>query len=137
MANASAPSMTAAGWIDDIVEKTDTLFGYAYQAQEAQPSSYSSDAVTSLAWIFHTYGDDHISLCMQLQMRLESYLGPYYDSVEVEASVKNSEEQELNGHTNISLRITVKENGKDYSVGSLIETANNKVLNLIHINNGT
>lgn len=137
MANASVPSMSAAGWIDDIVEKTDTLFGYAYQAQQDQPSSYSTDAVTSLSWIFHKYGHDHIALCLQLQMRLETYFAPYYDSVQVDATVDNTEEQELKGHTNISLRITVKENGKEYSIGSLIETANNKVLKLIRINNGT
>ena len=137
MANASAPSMSAAGWIEDIAEKTDTLFGYCYQAQKSQPSSFSEDAVCSLAWIFQEYGHDEISLCGQLQTRLEAYLKPYYDKVQVSAAVRNTEKQELEGKTNISLRVIVSENGKEYSLGSLIETADNKVLNLIMMNNGT
>lgn len=129
--------MSAAGWIDDIAEKTDTLFGYCYQAQKSQPNSYSDEAVCSLAWIFQQWGHDEVSLCMQLQNRLEQYFKPYYDTVQVSAAVRNSEQQELEGKTNISLRVMVTENGKEYSLGSLIETADNKVLNLILMNNGS
>lgn len=137
MANAPAPSMTASGWIDDVVDKADTLLAYAYEAEQSQPSSMSIDAVCSLSWIFHTYGHDEVDLCMQLQLRLERYLKPYFDAVEVTATVKNTPEQELTGRTNIALGITVTDAGKDYTIGSLIEAADNKVVNLIKINNGT
>lgn len=131
-----APSLSASGWITNIVEKTDTLVAHFFAAEKSQNGSYVDEAVTSLAWIIQEYGHDPLSCATQLQRRIEGYLGRYFETANVLAEIDNTAEQEATGRTNIRLTMTVTQLGKEYSVASLVETANNKVVNIIKLNNG-
>lgn len=132
----SVPSLTAAGWVTAIEEKADLLMAQFYEAEYSQNSSYVEGAVTSLSWITHTYGNDPLDLTTQLQQRLEVYLGRYFDTANVSASIDQSRYADEDARFAVKLIVTVSQAGKEYSLASLIETAGSKVKNIMFINNG-
>lgn len=130
------PSLSANGWVTAITEKSDRLYAQFFVAEQSQSGSYEPSAVSSLPWIIQEYGHDPLDCTIQLKQRLELYLGRYYDTVNVFCTIDNDEVQEASGRYNIKLVTTLTQAGKEYSLGSLIETANSKVVNIMSINNG-
>lgn len=128
------PSLSDQGWLWARDQKIDFLLAHFFEANASQSYLFRG-SVNSMQNILAEKGDDIVSLCQTLNRVLESYLGKYFDSATVEAIHNLSD---LSNKVTITLRITIVDGDKSYSVNELIEQVNSKFVRVVkQINEGT
>lgn len=130
---APVPSLSSDGWINDIARKTDRLLSYFFVSEESQSNIYDGQ-IASLPGLIREYGNRPLDLKSQMREALINMLKGYYDSVDVSVSV-STENTQIPGRADVTVTITVTENGKSYQVPQLVQTLNGKLLNIINLNN--
>jgi hypothetical protein len=126
------PTLTAAGWVENIGPKTDQLIAYFLSSQYSQSNLYRRN-ITSLDHILAKYGEDPLTVRQEVTTALEKYLERFFDAVSVIATTKDDD----GGRYRLLLDIDVVENGKTYSVGKEILAMDSKVLKIMdRQNNG-
>ena len=89
------------GYIYDPGKKLDRLMSDFYEAEWSQSYLFQG-AITSFPYILQMYQDDTTKVANKTRDSLVTYLGKYFDNVEIESGV-----METNSSTSYNLRIYV------------------------------
>lgn len=132
MANATYPSLSASGWVTAMGEKADNLFA-DFMVAESLQSHTCQGSVTSLPDIVQKYRHDPLRLAEEVRTALEVYYGRYYDSAEFQVTLKNANTTGTTYGFEIYGKLVSE--GKEYSLGKLLETDGHKVRQVFDKNN--
>ena len=127
------PTLSSSGWVSEVSEKADKAISYFFVSDHSQTALYPGN-VSSLAYIVQQYGNDALALLSEMQRRVQTYMSHQFDEANVSVTLAAVTEPD-NGQINLKLLISVKENGKEYSIGRLLKTLNSKVQEIINLNN--
>lgn len=127
------PTLSSSGWVSEVSEKADKAISYFFVSDHSQTALYPGN-ISSLAYIVQQYGNDALALLSEMQRRVQTYMSHQFDEANVSVTLAAVTEPD-NGQINLKLLISVKENGKEYSIGRLIKTLNSKVQEIINLNN--
>lgn len=127
------PCLSLAGWVSSPSEKADALIAHFYESDKAQTLIFG-DHVSNLQYVVEQYGHDIIALQQNLRIVLETYLGRYYDAVNVEIQSNNSMSDPV---AKIELRVyaDVTDGDQHYSFGKLLMISNSKIEKIASLNN--
>ena len=128
------PTLSSSGWVGEVSEKADKAISYFFVSDASQSQLYAGN-VSSLAYIVQQYGNDSITLVSEMQRRVQTYMSHLFDEAHVDVSALPINAEADDGSINLRVVMTVKEDGKDYSVGRLIKTLKSKVQEIINLNN--
>lgn len=134
----AVPTLSSRGWVRAPAEKADYLLAYFFESDHFQTYLYGN-TVVSLPYLVEQHGHDPLTFCNQLQQVMQDFLGRHFDSVQVE--VTSDDNAAYNANPNPASAVTVRiwasvvQDGKEYSVLKLIETANSKLVKVINLNN--
>lgn len=129
------PSLSAAGWLQSIAEKGDSLMANYLTSDYSQTHVYK-DKVTSLAYHIQQYGHNADLLEKRMKSDLTTYFTRYFDKVDVTVSTTTPSELEPN-RLNLTIDVNFYQDGQQYNLGKQIETVSNKVVKVFDIiNNG-
>lgn len=134
MNNILLPSLSEDGWVDDSSKIADLLFSYFFISDYSQTYCYK-DKVSSLPWILQKCQGDMEKTSDLTREVLARLFSAYFTNVEAQVSVSN----DINKPTEITLNIYVNftdSDGKNYTLGKLLEVANLTINKIIAINNG-
>lgn len=115
MAKRPIPTLSAAGWVDDIAEKMALLFAHALVADYSQSNLYSG-SVTSLQHIAANHPDSPEEHATALQGKLRDYYRRYFDTVEVDVTITDDDTTRYT----MELVINVTDNGTVYSLAKSV-----------------
>jgi hypothetical protein len=127
------PTLSPAGFVDNIIDKADFLFAHVFESDRSQSYIYPN-GVMSVAWFIQEYGHDISTLTMQLRLGLEAYFSSYFDAVAINV-ISDANETNLTNSVNLTISAHVVDDGVDYSLANLVEITNSKVNKVIRINN--
>lgn len=124
MVKKPVPSLSNAGWLNEIQDKADKLLSYYLTTEYSQTHIYM-DKVVSLAYHIAHYFKSPLDLRQKMTQDLEAYFGRYFEKCLVDIQIVEMEES--NSRLDIQLEIFVTEDGKTYSVGKEVKSLNGKV----------
>lgn len=127
------PALSVTGWASSPEDKAYYLFSHFYESEKNQTLIYGKN-VTNLQWLCSQYDHDIPEFCAQLRNALTSYLGRYYDQVEINTAHDDGPNNP-GSIVKVTVSSTVYENGIKYSFGHLVEK-NGKVAKLLTLVNG-
>lgn len=133
MADAPLPSLSSAGWIYSISEKTDNAMAHFFQAEYSQTALYEGN-VASLPWIIQKYSGNMIDVGTNCQRILKDYLSRYFTTVDVQARTKQDDDNP--NKTALLIYATVTDSsGTEYNVQHVVNLENSKIITWINMNN--
>lgn len=130
---APVASLSSDGWIADIARKTDRLLSYFFVSQQSQSNSYRG-RIASLPALIQQYGSNPLELKTNMRLTLIRLLSPYYDSVDVNVDVE-TENTQTAGRMDVTVTITLSQNGQTYQAANLLQLLNSKLVKIINLNN--
>jgi hypothetical protein len=130
---AKVPTLSTSGFVGDIAEKCDRLMSY-YFVSDASQSNLFRGKITSLPFQVQQNGHDEALLRDAIQRELDRYLTPHFDGTEIDVATDIPNTDDPN-RINVTLRVIVTEDGKQYSLGRLISVINSKINKIVDINN--
>lgn len=133
MAMKPVPTLTAAGWVNDIRDKCDRLMTYFFYSDYSQSNFYLGN-ITSLPDIINRYGNDKSAITFETEKAMKVYLLRYFDQVECTAKVIIPENEEDN-RMELQVSLEVVENGVKYDLFKLLKIVNSKLVEVIDRNN--
>lgn len=123
------PTLTPKGFVDAIADKGDAAMVNFYVSQYSQSNLYRGSN-RPLAYLVQQYGSNSIAMAEALEIELTSYLNRLFDFASIEA-----EGTEDGDRINLRIDVIIRDDGKEYSLGHEIMTANSKIIDVIDINN--
>ena len=122
------------GWLRGIAEKADALLAYFLISDYSQ-SFLHQGQVRSLPYLIQQYPRNHIELSNEAQRSVEMLLESYFDSVDVHVTIENPDETLgfTEAHVDLRFNVTVRQDGRMYSLGRLINVVNNKIAKVTNI----
>lgn len=129
MAVKKIPTLTPKGFVTSITDKTDTAMLNFYLSQYSQTNMYRG-ARRPLPYLVQQFGQDAKAFSDALDIELTTYLGRLFENAEVEVDYTEDGKS-----INLRLDVIIRDNGREYSLGHEIQTANSKVIDIIDINN--
>lgn len=126
------PVLGTQGWVEDPTVKMDILLSHFFCADHLQTYLYP-DTVISLPKIIQQTGGDLYPTILLLKSSLQTYLGSYFENVNVEAKPKI--ESDPKSKMEVELVITVRENKQNYGFTRLLKVQDSKLENIVKINN--
>lgn len=132
--NKPYPSLSTSGWLNSIAEKADRVLANFIATEENQTNTFRGQ-VTSLIYLIREHPEDMESLENDVRKSLLRLFEKYFEMVEVEVSTKLPDEFNTD-KINISVDITVGQDGKKYNVGKEIRTLNSKVVEVFDLIKG-
>ena len=130
---ATIPSLSESGWISSPAEKLDKLLTYFVTSEYSQSNLYAGK-ISSFPYLIATYGSDQYRLQAETRDTLESFLGRYFDSVDIDVKVVQNPEND--SKLSVKLLLIVTDNDVRYSAGREIQTLNSQFVKIGKINNG-
>lgn len=128
----SVPTLSSSGWVKTPAEKIDFLMTYFVYTIKNQTTVFGSNA-TSLQACLENAGNDMNAACANVRSALITYLGRYYDSVNVDVTFALTDPTTSASLTTMSITITVTENGLSYSIEQLLQLIDGKFQSFIDI----
>lgn len=125
------PTLSATGWLTEISERADQLMANYFTSEFSQSHIYAG-SITSLPYHIQEYGNDPALLESKVTDSLQLYLNRYFDKVELTVDASLSEENE--SRINLTISATIYDDDYKYSLGREILSANNKIVNIITLN---
>jgi hypothetical protein len=119
------PTLTTAGWIEDLVSVSTSLMDYFLVSEESQTQFYPGE-VASLPFLVQQYGSDPDTLVSRGRDVLQRYFSRYFDMASVEVTSDN--DSGVAGQYNINIDVTVVKDGTTHRLGRLIELGDSKIL---------
>ena len=126
------PTLSTQGLIYDSANKFDTLLSHILVADVNQSYLYQGH-VRSLAGAIQKGSGDRIALEQSLTMLFQNYFARYYEEVTVETKVTAHEDSTQ--LLDFEIIINVTEGGQQAQFGRLIRTANQRLSEIIRLNN--
>jgi hypothetical protein len=121
------PTLTTAGWIEDLVSVSTSLMDYFLVSEESQTQFYPGE-VASLPFLVQQYGSDPDALVSRGRDVLQRYFSRYFEMASVE--ITSDEQSDSPGRYNINIDVTVVREGKTHRLGRLIELGDSKIINV-------
>lgn len=121
------PTLTTAGWIDDLVSVSTSLMDYFLVSEESQTQFYPGE-VASLPFLVQQHGSDPETLVSRGRDVLQRYFSRYFDMASVEMTTDNNSGS--SGRYNINIDVTIVKDGKTHRLGRLIELGDSKIINV-------
>lgn len=122
------PTTDSVGWVKDLAQMADRLMSYAMTSNYSQSSLYPN-RITSIPWIIKVSNNDPYTLEQNLRDALQGYFGRYFDIVEVEVLVSESNDTYLDeSGLTIRLDLNIVHQGYRHSLGRLIQTVNSQIV---------
>ena len=127
------PTLSARGWLQDPISTLDLLFAHFLASDYSQTYMYP-DNVSSLPYLIHLYGDKPDELVNNIRDTLSKYMGRYFDTVDIDVRVDNS-----NGNIrdvySIILNLSVIREDTVYEIGRILRIKDGKFNKVIKLNN--
>lgn len=108
MATKPVPSLDTRGWVDDFSEKVDRLLAHFFLSDYNQTYFYFGN-VTSLVKIIEERGNYIDAVISDINDKLGTYLGRYFQGVTVTSSVKARDEFNLLKDTIVTVAIQIED----------------------------
>lgn len=124
---AKLPTLTTAGWIEDLITVSTTMMDYFLVSEDSQTQFYPGE-VASLPFLVQQYGSDPDALANRCRDVLQRYFSRYFDMASVEVTTDDS--SGVPGRYNINIDVTVIKDGKTHRLGRLIELGDSKIINV-------
>lgn len=121
------PTLTTAGWIDDIINKSTKLMDYFLASEHSQSAAYYG-RVTSFPKLVQQYSHDPDRLAEETRDALYQYYGQYFENLIVDVVANDLENRE--GRYNLSIDVALTQRDKSYSLGRLITLGSSKILDI-------
>lgn len=124
------PSLSTEGWLFSITRRTSKAMAYFFISEYSQ-SDYYKGNITSFKKLVQLYGDDVLALRSECENALNKYLNRLFDNTaEVSVTVDDSTPD-----VELKINATVRQDSVRYSVGYLLRTSKNEVLDIFDLNN--
>lgn len=115
------PTLSSSGWVSDPMNVLSKLYDY-FLTTETNQSYFFKDDLISLQYLLATYGDDPSLLSSKTKDNLRLLLKRYFSSINVETSITLPPPENDDGKYDLTINVTVMQNGKTYSLGRSLET---------------
>lgn len=129
----TVPTLSLSGFVQDLPTMIDYMFSY-YLTSDYSQSNLFRGQVVSLQKQIQQYQHSDIELTRRIREELEGYFNSVVDDANIEVSTDRPVPEDPN-RINISLSAILIKDGKQYSVGRLIQTQDSKILDIIKLNN--
>lgn len=127
--NRPVPTLSSSGWVGAAgtapAEKIDYLMTYFVYTIKNQTTVFGSNA-TSLQALLEDAGNDMNRASSNMRTALITYLGRYYDSVNVDVTYALTDPTNSSSLTTLTINVTVTENGLSYSIARQLQLVNGK-----------
>ena len=124
---AKLPTLTTAGWIDDLVSVSTSLMDYFLVSENSQSQFYPGE-VSSLPFLVQQHGSEPASLTSRTRDVLQRYFSRYFDMASVEVTSDNANKSL--GRYNINIDVTIVKGSVSHRLGRLIEIGDSKIINV-------
>lgn len=124
---AKLPTLTTAGWIDDLVSVSTSLMDYFLVSEDSQSQFYPGE-VASLPFLVQQHGSDPDTLANRARDVLQRYFSRYFEMASVE--VTTDDQSGTAGRYNVSIDVTVVKDGVSHRLGRLIELGDSKIIHV-------
>ena len=124
---AKLPTLTTAGWIEDLVSVSTSLMDYFLVSEDSQSQFYPGE-VSSLPFLVQQYGSDPDELANRARDVLQRYFSRYFEMTSVE--VTTDSKSGTVGRYNVNIDVTVVKDGVTHRLGRLIELGDSKIINV-------
>lgn len=128
------PSLSEDAWVDSPIKIADNLFSCFFTSEFSQSYIYQGH-ITSFPYILQDNQGDITSTINAVRSELSIYFSRYFNNVVVEVIDKT----DINAPNKVAIAIYVSFDGNDginYSLGKMAESADLKVTKIINISNG-
>jgi hypothetical protein len=130
------PGLDPMGWISDVNQVIERLFGHFFLSDYSQTAIYPK-AVSSFAKVMSNYDTyDVINLIVDLRTTLTNYYKNYFDQVICEVSESTDPDYPADSSRfSLVIYLEVVDNDKSYLLTRAIEVVNGKTASIIKLNN--
>lgn len=128
------PSLTS-GWVGAASEKIDLLIS-AWLTSDYSQSVVFHGKIMSLPHAIAKLGHDPDQLMESMRHQLDTYLGRYYDSVEVDVTYEYLIKDAIGGPYAIKFILAASTNGVRVNLAQGLEIRDSKVSKIFDISNG-
>jgi hypothetical protein len=128
----SVPTLSSSGWVNTPAEKIDYLMTYFVYTIKNQTTVFGGNA-TSLQALLEAAGNDMNAATANVRSALITYLGRYYDSVNVDATYALTDPTNSASLATLTIAVTVTENGQSYSIEQQLQLLDGKFQSFIDI----
>ena len=125
-------TLSKSGFITSPHRIANQLFYYAFYSEEAQ-SLYFKSSILSIQAIFYRNGEDLEDLITELEKKLTEAYSRYFDSVDVDVTSVDSEDE--TSHKSVDVSINIKNPDGDIDLYYNLQSTENDNLKLIEYNN--
>jgi hypothetical protein len=126
------PVLGTQGFVEDPSTKFDLLLSHFFLSDYNQSHLYPG-SVISLPRLIQQTGGDLEPTILSLKSALQTYLGNYFENVEVQAKPKI--QADPRSKMEVELTITMRENNQNYGFTRLLKSVDSKLETIIKINN--
>lgn len=124
---AKLPTLTTAGWIDDLVSVSTSLMDYFLVSEDSQSQFYPGE-VASLPYLVQQHGSDPDTLVNRSRDVLQRYFSRYFEMASVEVTTDSN--SGTAGRYNVNIDVTVVKDGVTHRLGRLIELGDSKIIHV-------
>lgn len=128
------PGLTVEGWTNRSVTLADLLLSDFFLCEKSQTFNFPED-VASFPYICRHYQGKVSEICYQTQNTLASYLGKFFERVDIEVTSKAESESSSSYALYIYLQVTDSE-GEIVSLNRMLTNENNTISSLMAIATG-
>lgn len=121
------PTLTTAGWMNDIINKSTKLMDYFLASEHSQSNAYHG-RITSFPKLVQQYGHNPERMSEQTRDALQAYYARYFENVIVSVDADRLDDD--SGQYNLSIDVALSQDDKSYSLGKLIALGNSKILDI-------
>jgi hypothetical protein len=121
------PTLTPAGWVNDVVSMGVKLMDYFLVTEHSQSHMYRGN-ITSMTYLVQQHGNRPEALSEHTRANLQIHLARYFDEVQVNTTVNGFDSPD--GRYNLSIDVLFTKDGKQHSLGRLLEVGESKILSV-------
>lgn len=123
------------GWVHTATEKIDTLLSLWLVSDYSQSEVFHG-TIMSLPYQIVKYGHEPDRFTQEISDTLTTYIGRYFDNVEVNVKYKYLEDNAIGGPYGITIEVKGNSNGVSVNLAKGLEIRDSKLSNIISISNG-
>jgi len=128
------PTLSTDGWVRSNAKRVDYLMVYFFVSDYLQSTLYAG-SISSFPWIMKENPRDMTAAAESVRKQLNIYLGTYYDSVDINVTVADTDPTVSGSKTTMTIDATVTLNGETFSVAKLLSIVDGKLAEFSDLNN--
>ena len=119
------PTLSGAGWVEDLSARATRLFEYFLVSEDIQTEFYKGN-IASFADLMKKYGNKPATMADETETVLLHYFRRSFEQVDV--NVTYNDIQEKPGQYNLDIDLTIREDDALYGLGALLELSGGELL---------